>query len=89
MIALSQLKVDASKLVCLMVLASVWGTYDCEDIDIRDILMQAAQKLAVDAGTTINTEELAHGYCFSHDERIPGRTHGCQDEPGGKQLMST
>ena len=65
----------------LLVLLSALTIATC-DIDLKDILIRAAYKLAGDAGTTVNKDKLSNGFCFT--QRDGGAWSGCSKQPAGK-----
>ena len=55
------------------------------DVDLRKMLTQAAQKVAEEAGTSLDPFALAGGLCFSAAEIGSGEIR-CQDQQVGEQL---
>ncbi len=66
---------------------SVWVcglfSYACCDVDLELILTRAAEKIAEDAGTSLDTFALARGLCFSAKDLSSGEIQ-CKDQPAGK-----
>ena len=64
--------------VSLLSVNSVHG-----EVDIGKILREAAQKVAEDAGTSLDQFALAGGLCFSAEDKGPGEIR-CQDQAVGE-----
>ena len=64
-----------------IILVNLFSSTLC-DIDLKAILTQAAQRLAADAGTSLNRLALAEGLCFSASDESPGEIK-CQDQSNG------
>ena len=70
-----------TKDAALLLLISILTLAKC-DVDLKDILIRAAYRLAGDSGTTINRAKLANGFCFTASDG--GSKSGCSKQPAGK-----
>ena len=73
---------------CCLCLIGVFSCLHCVqcDVDLKAILTQAAQKVAEEAGTSLDAFALAGGLCFSAEDEGPGDIK-CQSQAAGMFRM--
>lgn len=79
---LSMGSVGKDSMIFLIIGLLLPGVYSL--VHLRNILLQAVDQLAYEAGTVINPFELSHGLCFSRYDWTSWSSSRCQNQPPGK-----